>query len=78
MSSYIPRVYDLIASNSYHFPIWVLVVGADLTDYLSVAYLLAEILRDIFISDDLECFRPGDALFFGSVIPCTNALAETA
>ena len=53
-------------------------MGADLTDYFCVAYLLAAILRDIFISDDLECFRPGDALFFGSVIPCANSLAETA
>ena len=53
-------------------------MGADLTDYFCVAYLLAAILRDIFISDDLECFCPGDALFFGSVIYFAYALEETA
>ena len=53
-------------------------MGAYLTDYFCVAYLLAALLRDIFISDDLECFRPGDVLFFGSVIYCAYALAETA
>ena len=53
-------------------------MGADLTDHLCVAYLLAAILRDILISDDLECFCPGDALFSGSVISFAYALAETA
>ena len=53
-------------------------MGADLTDYFCVAYLLAEFLRDIFISDDHECFRPGDALFCGSVIYCAYASVETS
>ena len=53
-------------------------MGADLTDYFCVAYLLTALLRDIFISDDLECFRPGNALFFASVISFAYALAETA
>ena len=53
-------------------------MGVDLTDYFCVAYLLVALLRDIFISDDLECFRPGDTLFFGSVISFAYALAETA
>ena len=53
-------------------------MGADLTEYFCVAYLLAAILRDIFISDDLEGFCPGDTLFFGSVISFTFALEETA
>ena len=50
----------------------------DPTDYFCVAYLLAEILRDILISDDLECFCPRDALFSGSVISFAYALADTA
>ena len=53
-------------------------MGADLTEYFCVAYLLAAILRDIFISDDLECFHPGGALFFGSIVSCAYALAETS
>ena len=53
-------------------------MGTDPTDYFCVTYLLAAILRDIFISDDLECFCPGDALFSGSIISFAYALAETA
>ena len=53
-------------------------MGADLTYHLCVAYLLAAILRDILISDDLECFFPGNALFSGSVISFAYALEETA
>ena len=53
-------------------------MGADLIDYFYVAYLLAALLRDIFVSDDLDCFCPCDALFFGSVISFACALAETA
>ena len=68
----------MIASNIYDCPIWVFFVGADLTDYFCVAYILAAILRGIFISDDLECFCHGDVLFFGSVISFAYALAETA
>ena len=68
----------MIASNRYPCPIWVLFVGTYLTDYFCVAYLPTAILRDIFISDNLECFSPSDALLFLSVIPSNNSLAETA
>ena len=53
-------------------------MGADLTDHLCVAYLLAAILRDILISNDLECFCPSDALFSGFIIYFAYALADTA
>ena len=53
-------------------------MGADLTDYFCVAYLLTALLRDIFISDDLECFCHDNALFFGSVISFAYALADMA
>ena len=53
-------------------------MGSDLTDHLGVAYFLAEILRDILILDDLEIFRPGDVLFFGSLNSFTYALTESA
>ena len=68
----------MIASKSYSCSIWVFFVGADLIDYFFVSYLIAAILRAIFLSDDLKFFRPGDTLFFGSVIPSTKYLAETA
>ena len=70
-----PLVYDAIASNSYSCYIWVFFVGADLTDHLCGAYFLAVILRDILISDNLECFCPGDALFSGYLISFAYALS---
>ena len=68
----------MIASDSYPCYIWVFLVGSDLTDHLGVAYVLAVILRDILISDDLESFCSGDALFFGYVSYFTYALTESA
>ena len=53
-------------------------VKVDLKDHLFVSYLLAAFLRDILISDDLECFCPGDAFFLGFVISFAYALAEMA
>ena len=50
----------------------------DLKDHIFVSYLLAAFLRDILISDDLECFCPGDAFFLGFVISFAYALAEMA
>ena len=53
-------------------------MGSDLTDHLGVAYFLLVILRDMLISDDLESFRPGNALFFGSLSSFAYTLTESA
>ena len=53
-------------------------MGSDITDHLGVVYFLAAISRDILISNDLESFCPGDALFFGSLSAFAYALTESA
>ena len=68
----------MIAANSYPCYIWVLLVGLDLTDHLGVAYFLAEILWVFLILDYLESFRPGNALYFGSLRSFAYALTELA
>ena len=68
----------MIAADSYPCSIWVLLVGSDLTYHLGVTYFLAAILWDVLILDDLESFRPGNALIFGSLRSFAYALKESA